>query len=195
MWPWEHLAVGYLCYSALTRYWSGDPPTAAAAVAVAFGTQFPDVVDKPLGWGLSVVPSGVSVAHSVFTATALSAAIVAFSRRANRGRVGTAFVVGYLSHLPADAVYGAVFGGRITVQQFLWPLVESTTSGGGSFLDNVAYYAIRFLVFLTTDRGLAFLSLEVLLLSIAAWVWFRDGCPGIPVRRVAADPERTPPRL
>lgn len=187
MWPWEHLAVGYLCYSALTRYWSGDPPTTAAVVAVAFGTQFPDLVDKPLGWLLALFRGGVSVAHSVFTAVALSAVVVALTRRVGRPRLGTAFAVGYLSHLPADAVYGAVFDGQIKLRPFLWPLVEAAPSASSGFLDNVAYYALRFLFFLTTDRGLAFLSLELLLLTFTAWIWFRDGCPGVPSRGAVTD--------
>ncbi len=186
MWPWEHLAVGYLCYSALARSRGGDPPTAAAAVAVAFGTQFPDLVDKPLAWGLAVVESGVSVAHSVFTACALSVVVVAVARRLDRPRVGTAFVVGYLSHLPADAVYGAVFGGPISLRPYLWPFVDAASSGGGGLLDNVAYYALRFLFFLATERGLAFLALELCFLAFAAWIWVRDGCPGLPGRTAAA---------
>lgn len=187
MWPWEHLAVGYLLYSALTRHRDGEPPTTAAAFAVAFGTQFPDLVDKPLAWGLSVFESGVSVAHSVFTATAVSVAVVALARRLDRPRIGTALAVGYLSHLPADAVYGMAFDGTIKVRPFLWPFVDAVPSAGRGFLDNVAYYAVRFLFFLTTDRGMAFLSLEVLLLTFTAWIWVRDGCPGFPTRAVVAD--------
>ena len=187
MWPWEHLAVGYLLYSALTRYRTGDSPTTAAAVAVAFGTQFPDLVDKPLGWLFAVFPGGVSVAHSIFTATVLSVVVVALSHRFGRPRVGTAFTVGYLSHLPADAVYGLLFDGRVKIRPFLWPFVEAAPSASSGFLDNLAYYALRFLHFLVTDRGLAFLSLEVILLSFTAWIWVRDGCPGVPSRTAVAD--------
>jgi len=74
-----------------------------------------------------------------------------------------------------------VFNGQIKLRPFLWPLVEAAPSASSGF-DNVAYYALRFLFFLTTDRGLAFLSLELLLLSFTAWIWFRDGCPGVPFR-------------
>lgn len=186
MWPWEHLAVGYLLYSAFVRYRHDESPSTAAAFAVAFGTQFPDLVDKPLAWGFSVVESGVSVAHSIFTALALSAVIVALSRRLDRPRTGTAFAVGYLSHLPADAVYGVVFDGTIKLRPFLWPVVvDAAGSASGGFLDNVGYYALRFLFFLATERGLTLLTLEVLLLSFTAWIWVRDGCPGLPVRAIA----------
>ena len=49
MWPWEHLAIGYLAYSLLGRLAWRRPPTVGTAITVAFGTQFPDLVDKPLG--------------------------------------------------------------------------------------------------------------------------------------------------
>lgn len=187
MWPWEHLAIGYLAYSALSRYRHGESPTTTATVAVAFGTQFPDLVDKPLAWGLDLVASGVSVAHSIFTALTLSVVAIALCRRTERPRLGVAFAVGYLSHLPADVVYGAVFGQQLRVGPYLWPLVESAPSAGRGLLDNVAYYLVRFVIFLTTERGLAFLSLEVLLLSFTAWIWVRDGCPGLPVRTTVVD--------
>lgn len=186
MWPWGHLAVGYLAYSLVSHLFARRRPDAPAAIAVAFGTQFPDLVDKPLGWGLAVVSGGVSVAHSIFTATVVSAVVLALSRHLDRPRIGVAFVVGYLSHLPADAVYGTVFNGAVKLRPFLWPFVDASSAGSG-FLDNVAYYAIRFLVFLATDRGLTFLSLELLLLSFTAWIWIRDGCPGIPTRTSPVD--------
>ena len=49
MWPWEHLTIGYLAYSLLSRLAWRRPPTVGTAITVAFGTQFPDLVDKPLG--------------------------------------------------------------------------------------------------------------------------------------------------
>jgi hypothetical protein len=61
MWPWEHLAVGYLLYSVSCVLW-GRYPTRIGVAALAFGTQFPDLVDKPLGWWLGVLPSGQSFA-------------------------------------------------------------------------------------------------------------------------------------
>ena len=187
MWPWEHLAVGYLLYSTITRLHSGESPTTAATLAVAFGTQFPDLVDKPLSWGLAVLESGVSVAHSIFTAVGLSLAVVALTRRLDRPRMGTAFAVGYLSHLPADAAYGVMFGNPLQIEPFLWPFVEGQSAAGSGFLDNVLYYAVRFVFFLATERGLAFLSLEVLLLSFTAWLWVRDGCPGVPTKATVPD--------
>jgi len=71
MWPWGHLAVGYLLWSVLVRDRRFRPPTGAETLLLAVGTQFPDAVDKPLAWSLGVLPNGRSLAHSVFLATAL----------------------------------------------------------------------------------------------------------------------------
>ena len=60
MLPWGHLAVGYLAYSLAVRVRSGGPPAGLAVAALAVGTQFPDLIDKPLVSWVSVLPSGRS---------------------------------------------------------------------------------------------------------------------------------------
>ena len=65
MWPWGHLAVGYLVYSGLSRWRFGRLPGSVATLAVALGTQLPDLVDKPLAWTVNVLASGRSLAHSL----------------------------------------------------------------------------------------------------------------------------------
>src|SRR6056297_3615611 len=97
MWPWGHAVVGYLAYSGTTHVGWKRPPSHAATVALLFGTQFPDLVDKPLAWSLGVLPSGRSLAHSTLTAVLLVCVLyVVFARR--RAVVG-AFALGYASHL------------------------------------------------------------------------------------------------
>jgi hypothetical protein len=68
MWPWEHVVVGYLAYSAVSHAVAGRAPSGRAAIAVAFAALLPDLVDKPLAWGLGVLPSGRSFAHSLVVA-------------------------------------------------------------------------------------------------------------------------------
>ncbi len=181
MWPWEHLAIGYLAYSAYVHFVDDVSPTTYQAMAVAVGTQFPDLVDKPLAWTLSVVGSGVSIAHSVFTAVGLSAVVVLVSRRVGHRKLGVAFAVGYLLHLPADMAYPVLLGQQPQLEAFLWPVVTTTASASGGFLANFAYYAVRFVAFLGTGRGALFLVLEFVLLGTTAAVWIIDGHPGIDV--------------
>lgn len=180
MWPWEHLAVGYLLYSGYVHFRDDEAPTPLAAVAVAVGTQFPDLVDKPLAWSFGFFSTGVSIAHSVFIAVGFSTLLIVLARRRGREEPAVAFVVGYLSHLPADALYPMLLGGKIGIYKLLWPFVVAPDAVRSGFGDNFVYYFVRFLAFLGTQRGLTFLVLEVLLLGVAVLVWRFDGCPGLP---------------
>ena len=64
MWPWGHVALGYLFYSLYVHWRHDRPPSAPAAIAVGVGTLLPDVIDKPLAWWAAVLPNGRSLAHS-----------------------------------------------------------------------------------------------------------------------------------
>ncbi|MFD1515809.1 metal-dependent hydrolase [Halomarina rubra] len=180
MWPWEHLAVGYLVVALALRFGWHRSPDAWTAVAVAVGTQFADLVDKPLAWQFGVLESGTSVAHSIFVAVPLSVLIVAVAWYFDRTVVGAAFAVGYLLHLPADAMYGAVYGSGMDFGKLLWPVVTGPSSDYGSFFENFAFYLERLGRVLDSPRGLAIIAFEVTLLGSAFVVWVADGLPGIP---------------
>ncbi len=178
MWPWEHLAIGYLAYSFFIRYATGHMPRRLAVVALAFGTQFPDLVDKPLGWGTTLLPSGISFAHSLLVAVPLVALAVGVCSVVDRADVGIAFAIGYLLHLPADAVYPLLIGGRLNWTFFLWPLIpapEATVS----IIPFVRDLAGQFLAFLATPRGRLYFLLELGLVGGATLRWYVDGAPGL----------------
>lgn len=183
MWPWEHLASGYLVYSLANRVTTGDRPTGAEAVAVAVGTQFPDLVDKPLGWGTTLLPSGISLAHSLLCAVPLSVTVVLFARRAGAGQVGWAFAVGYLAHLPGDIVYPMALGGEPRLGFLLWPLLESPAARPESITGHVWGLVAQFVDLLGTPMGRIYLALEALLLGGAVLAWFWDDCPLLPGSR------------
>lgn len=102
MWPWGHLAVGYLCYIAAIQVRDDDEQTFATLAAVVVGTQFPDLVDKPLAWTFSVLPSGRSLAHLLLAAGIVIAGTYWFAKRRGREEVAIAFGVGYVSHSLID---------------------------------------------------------------------------------------------
>lgn len=186
MWPWEHLAVGYVAFALLARAF-GRPVGGVSALAVALGTQFPDLVDKPLAWTFSVLPSGTTLAHSVFVAVPLAATVAYVARRFGRGTLGAAFAVGYLSHLPADVLYGPLTdGGPVSVDSLLWPVVAQTPSNGEGLFTTVLYYVGEYRSFLATPRAPYYLLFEVTLVGLAVALWVADGAPGVGLLRRAA---------
>lgn len=186
MWPWEHLAVGYLCLSVWRRVRSGRPPDRWEALAVVAGTQIPDLVDKPLGWGTAVLPAGRSLGHSLPTALVAVAVALLVGDRLGRREVAVAFAVGYLSHLPGDVVYPLAYGSGLDWRFLFWPFVSVPPANDGGITGRVVELLVQFGAFLRTPRGLAYAALEVLLLVVALLAWRRDGWPGIP-RRGEAD--------
>jgi len=181
MFPWEHFAVGYVLYSLSVRVFSLQPPDWAALLAVLFGSQFPDLVDKPASWLFNVFPSGVSVAHSVFVATTLTVVAIAVAKYHGRADVGFAFGTGYLLHLPADAAFRTIVHGLPPDPRvFLWPIAPKYPDPPGEFVVNIKHYISQYPELFTTAEGLRFLGFEVTLLSGAFVLWLLDGAPGIP---------------
>ncbi|ESP88816.1 metal-dependent hydrolase [Candidatus Halobonum tyrrellensis] len=168
MLPWGHLALGYLLYHLLLRL--GDPergPADAPTLALAVGTQFPDLVDKPGAWTLGVVPSGRSVGHSVFVLVPLVALLWTVASPARRGVVA-AFAVGVGSHLVGDS-WGSLLAGDVGDLTFvLWPVYPVEPEHGRSF--------VEFFLNLSLTPVLA---VGVALSALTLVVWYRDGCPGV----------------
>jgi len=122
MWPWGHAAFGYLLARAGlpvadVRGWS--------LVAVLFGTQFPDLVDKPLAWTFAVLPTGRSLAHSLLTLAVVVAIAYAVAGRYGREREAIAFGVGAVSHALADGLHAAATLEFGDLTYLLWPLLPS----------------------------------------------------------------------
>lgn len=181
MWPWEHLAVAYLAYSLGRRLRKRAPPGHFEALALAFGSQFPDLVDKPLAWTFHVLPSGLSLAHSLLVAvpTTVAVFVLAGLRDLRRRSVAVAFGTGYVLHLPADGLYPIVYGSAPRWQFLLWPLIPASGATQAGFLENVVYYLGNYLHVLATPKGLVFVVAELLLLGTALGMWLRDGRPGV----------------
>jgi hypothetical protein len=178
MWPWEHLAVGYLCYSLAVHAFAGRAPRGLPAIALALGTQFPDLVDKPLAWTFAVVPAGHSLAHSLLVALPVSMFVVTAARSFGHRQVGVAFAFGYLSHLPADAFYPVLLGGVPNVGFLLWPVVPAVEPRTGlGFVEMVRLLFARYVTELRSGQFTAYLAAEVGLLASAFLLWLYDGAP------------------
>ncbi|WP_435154507.1 metal-dependent hydrolase [Haladaptatus sp. DFWS20] len=185
MWPWEHLAFGYLTFSAYSRVRTGRPPRSDAVVVLGVATQLPDLVDKPLAWSLAVLPSGHSLAHSLLTALPLSALALVLAYRARRTDIGVAFAIGYLSHLAGDVIYPIAVGKEPFLGFLFWPLVpvpsDQSTLG---FIARFRRYFGDYLTYLDDPAVQSFLALELGLLLGVFFLWLFDGMPGVP-RKIA----------
>ncbi|MEY7851525.1 metal-dependent hydrolase [Natrarchaeobius sp. A-rgal3] len=170
MWPWGHLAVAYLLYTAYTHYQYDRPPLALPAIALAIGSQLPDLIDKPLAWTFDVLPGGRTLGHSLLFAAVLIPAVYALAVRFDARDVGVAFVVGHLSHLLADVPPSVLTGDLAGTEFLLWPLVEQPPEEPvDGVLDAILnYYAMG--PYELFQFGLFF---------VAAFVWYRDGAPGV----------------
>jgi hypothetical protein len=181
MWPWEHLAFGYLFYSLAARAYYRRPPVGAAAIAVAAGTQVPDLLDKSLAWLFDVFAVGFAVGHSALVVPpALAVAyVLATRRRPAAGRLVPAYGVGHLSHLLGDLLYPVLQGTGLPLRRVLWP-VASPEAGEvrEPVLRRVAGYFLRYLFqVLSLDPSPLFL-VQVGLVASVFVLWLVDGAPG-----------------
>ncbi|MEF8808280.1 metal-dependent hydrolase, partial [Natronomonas sp.] len=170
MLPWGHAAIGYLLYAAVVRSRGKGIPPGGPVLALAIGTQFPDIIDKPFGWyfQFGLIPTGRSFFHSLFIATGLVLVGVVLARHYERDELGVAFAVGYLSHLASDGLYSALAGEWSALAYLVWPLIEQSPESGYSILEMLITGA-------QTPMGL----FEFGLFIVAASVWTYDRMPGL----------------
>lgn len=118
----KHLAFGYLLYS-LAQHVRGRSPTGMTTGVLALGIVFPDLIDKPLTF-LGILEYGRGPAHSLLIAGPIIVIVHLFSNRWNHPEFGTAFAVGYISHIPVD-MYGPLLTGHHSIDTafLFWPVV------------------------------------------------------------------------
>jgi membrane-bound metal-dependent hydrolase YbcI (DUF457 family) len=173
MFPWGHAAVGYLLYAGHQRLEYGLRPHDAPVLALAIGTQLPDLIDKPLTYLFAVLPSGRSLGHSLLFAALLVGVVWLVARQYEQRSLVGAFGIGYVSHLFGDALYPAL-AGRFGELGFLaYPLTQPTQyEVQGGFVG----YLMTTLFALDPTPTFLF---ELALTAVALGLWYRDGLPGL----------------
>lgn len=169
MWPWGHAAIGYLLYTGYVHGRGQGQPHGPAVILLALGTQFPDLVDKPLAWYVPVLPSGRSLGHSLLIGGLVVGAVIAFAHRRDRTDLGYAFGIGYLSHPLVDAFHPFIQGDWAFLSFLAWPLLPTPDYQGPTSI----------LVRLTQLEPTPMFLFELLLTAIAIGFWFHHGRPGL----------------
>lgn len=167
-----HFAFGYVAVS-LTWKVGRRQMDATVVVAIVVGTQFPDIVDKPLAWYLGVLPAGRSLTHSVFTATAISCLVIAIAIYQGHFHSGLAFVVAYATHLLGDALPGLSTGDYQALTFLFWPILslpkyEGATPVIGALSEILA----------SPWAYLLASPLRMATVAAVAILWILDGFPG-----------------
>lgn len=181
MWPWEHLGVGYLLYSLGCRALGRDPPSDAEATVLACSVLLPDLIDKPLSWGLGWVTGGYTVGHSLVLAVPAGLGALTVAHRRGTPRLGVAAVVGYWSHLLGDVVSPLRSGGQLGFRRVGWPFVERIPYTSDRGLERGVEYLRAFLSEIPSTDPLSFVLLYLLAPGVVVAVWVADGAPGVAV--------------
>lgn len=174
MWPWDHAAVAYLLVSGLSRVVWGRPPGLSVGAVGVFAGVLPDLIDKPLSWGLGVLPAGRTLGHSLLVAAPALALVLALGIGYDRRRGAVAFAVGYLSHLAGDVAYPLFVDGELRAGFLLWPVVPAASDDAGAGVSHLAALVTDFLAVLASPGGVFYLAVDAALLGGAALVWWLD---------------------
>jgi hypothetical protein len=179
MWPWEHAAIGYVCYSAATRLVAGRAPRGDPVLALAVGTQFPDLVDKPLSWGLGVFPTGYAIGHSILVAVPAGILLAVLARDRGLGQIAVAFVLGYWTHILGDVLAPLRRGDPLGVDRVLWPVVAREPYPDDLGFSRGFVYVLEYVRDLGTADLSTLLVSHVGLAALTLALWLVDGAPGV----------------
>jgi hypothetical protein len=178
MWPWGHLAFGYLAYSLSFRAAFREAPTGGPTLVLAVATQLPDLVDKPLSWTFDVFKTGYGAGHSVFVAVPVLAAAAVLARRTDRERYGLAFCAGYAAHLAGDVLLESALSRAVSFDLVLWPVAEfSGYAVDRGFFGRFSEYLVTFVADVLSGDATFYVALYLVLFTSVLALWLYDGLP------------------
>jgi hypothetical protein len=153
-------------------------PDGSEAVLVAFAALLPDLVDKPLAWGLGVVTTGYGPAHSVLVAVPIVATLATWRSASGHPWQAIAFATGYLLHLPGDVLYAYVTNGVFVPAVVLWPVATTAPVGfRAGFLQQTLALLGQFRADIFAGDVTTYMWLQLGLMGLAVLLWVYDGAP------------------
>lgn len=192
MLPHAHLALGYLTVSAYTNGALRRAPGQRELGAILIGSQFADLIDKPLVLLGEPFVSGRTVAHSMLVVLPAFLCLL-FVSRTDAGTRSTvvAFSLSWAVQPFADAslflLQGTVVRDLVEISFLVWP-ATLPADGIISSISNIAYVeqVIRKKPAWTAhtlpkseDLRFWIRILELSLAVVAGFKWYHDGAPGV----------------
>lgn len=122
--PIEHLLIALLVVGCYVCIRDRRLPSLELTAVTFVGSQFPDLIDKPLALQLHVIPTGRVFMHSLPFAIPVALVVILYSWKTDRLRGGGAFVFAYASHIVTDNSQ-TLAAGEVS-NDLLWPFVSAT---------------------------------------------------------------------
>jgi len=124
MFPLEHFVVAALPVLAYVLLRDRRLPTPRVVALIFVGSQFPDLIDKPLAHQFGLIPSGRVFMHSLPVAIPFLLVVALYGWKTDRTRLSSTFAFAHLSHLLADN-YQPLLGPNPTISpDLLWPFSQ-----------------------------------------------------------------------
>lgn len=179
MWPWEHAAVGYVVLSLAVHLVDRRAPRDDETIIVLAATQFPDLIDKPLSWGVGTFPTGYGIGHSVLVAVPVGIVLLVVVKFTDqRPWIVGSFLLGYWSHLATDVVPLTRAHDSANLGRILWPLVRMPPYETDYGLRRgFVYFGDLFTQITAMNPSTAFI-VYLLVPMIAVMLWLIDDMPG-----------------
>jgi hypothetical protein len=123
--PVEHFIIVFLPAVAVVLLIDQRIPSRGFVGVVFVGSQFPDLIDKPLAHYFGVIPSGRVFMHSLPIALPFLAMVLWYGLWTHRSRLSVVFVVAHLSHLFADNYHSLRASPPSVPTDLLWPITQA----------------------------------------------------------------------
>lgn len=123
MFPHGHFLIAFLPVCAYVILRDRQLPSPQLVGIVLFGSQFPDLIDKPLYHEAIVTPSGRVGIHSLPFAIPIAVAVLWYASRTDRPRAGIVFVFAYATHILGDVYRALLAPNRGVPSDLFWPFL------------------------------------------------------------------------
>lgn len=176
MFPIGHFLFAFLPICAYVVVRDRKRPTLQIVAIAFFGSQFPDLIDKPLYHEARslITASGRAGAHSLPIAILISLVVIWYAGATDRPRAGFVFVFAYGSHILGDYYQILLDPNTSLPPNLWWPLAEPlpmevTPGWAGPELINVHLWTV-FSVVVLLIAGVVVISDVVLQSSLVSIV-------------------------